>query len=72
MSITLPPLPYEKDGLAPHISSETIDYHYGKHHAGTSKHGNNMGGMLCSVDKHIADAVLCSVCPLVYRLCDQG
>jgi Fe-Mn family superoxide dismutase len=25
-------LPYEKDALAPVISAETIDYHYGKHH----------------------------------------
>lgn len=29
---TLPELPYSKDALAPHISPETIDYHYGKHH----------------------------------------
>jgi Fe-Mn family superoxide dismutase len=28
----LPALPYAKDALAPHISVETIDYHYGKHH----------------------------------------
>ncbi len=32
MSIELPPLPYAKDALAPHISEETIEYHYGKHH----------------------------------------
>ncbi len=29
---TLPALPYAKDALAPHISAETIEYHYGKHH----------------------------------------
>lgn len=28
-----PELPYEKSALEPQISSETIDYHYGKHHA---------------------------------------
>ena len=28
----LPELPYAKDALAPHISAETIEYHYGKHH----------------------------------------
>ncbi len=28
----LPELPYAKDALAPHISAETIDFHYGKHH----------------------------------------
>jgi len=32
MSFELPALPYEKTALAPHISSETLDYHYGKHH----------------------------------------
>jgi Fe-Mn family superoxide dismutase len=33
MAFELPPLPYEKNALAPHISAETLDYHYGKHHA---------------------------------------
>jgi Fe-Mn family superoxide dismutase len=28
----LPSLPYAKDALAPHLSAETFDYHYGKHH----------------------------------------
>lgn len=32
MEHTLPLLPYARDALAPHISSETIDFHYGKHH----------------------------------------
>jgi superoxide dismutase, Fe-Mn family len=32
MSFTLPPLPYAKNALAPHISEETLEYHYGKHH----------------------------------------
>ena len=32
MSIELPALPYARDALAPRISEETIDYHYGKHH----------------------------------------
>ena len=32
MAFTLPPLPWAKDALTPHISAETIDYHYGKHH----------------------------------------
>jgi Fe-Mn family superoxide dismutase len=30
-SFAMPALPYAKDALAPHISAETIDYHYGKH-----------------------------------------
>ncbi|MBX3263997.1 MAG: superoxide dismutase [Labilithrix sp.] len=33
MAIELPPLPYAKDALAPHISAETLEYHHGKHHA---------------------------------------
>lgn len=32
MTIELPKLPYELDALAPHISRETLEYHYGKHH----------------------------------------
>ncbi len=32
MSIELPALPYARDALQPHISSETLDFHYGKHH----------------------------------------
>ena len=32
MAFELPALPYAKDALAPHISSETLDFHYGKHH----------------------------------------
>ena len=32
MAFTLPALPWAKDALAPHISAETIDFHYGKHH----------------------------------------
>ena len=30
---TLPALPYPNDALEPHISSETLEYHHGKHHA---------------------------------------
>ena len=32
MAFTLPALPYAQDALAPHISAETLQYHYGKHH----------------------------------------
>jgi Fe-Mn family superoxide dismutase len=33
MAFELPALPYEKNALEPHISAETLEYHYGKHHA---------------------------------------
>ncbi len=32
MAITLAPLPYAKDALAPYLTAETLEYHYGKHH----------------------------------------
>lgn len=32
MAHTLPDLPYALDALQPHISKETLEYHYGKHH----------------------------------------
>jgi len=32
MAINLPDLPYQKDDLAPYISANTLDFHYGKHH----------------------------------------
>lgn len=32
MPFELPPLPYDRSALAPHISQETLEYHYGKHH----------------------------------------
>jgi len=34
MAIVQPALPYAQDALAPHISAETLSFHYGKHHAG--------------------------------------
>lgn len=42
MSIQLPPLPYELDALAPHISRETLEYHYGKHHKAYVDNLNNL------------------------------
>jgi Fe-Mn family superoxide dismutase len=32
MEHTLPPLPFAKNALAPNMSEETLEYHYGKHH----------------------------------------
>jgi Fe-Mn family superoxide dismutase len=32
MPFTLPPLPYDLNALTPHLSKETLGYHYGKHH----------------------------------------
>jgi Fe-Mn family superoxide dismutase len=32
MAFELPALPYAQDALVPHISAETLEFHYGKHH----------------------------------------
>lgn len=42
MAIELPALPYARDALAPHISPETVDYHYGKHHQTYVTNLNNL------------------------------
>ncbi len=42
MSFELPALPYAKDALAPVISEETLDYHYGKHHQAYVTNLNNL------------------------------
>ena len=34
MAISLPDLPYGQADLAPHISEQTLEFHYGKHHRG--------------------------------------
>jgi Fe-Mn family superoxide dismutase len=39
----LPPLPYAKNALAPHISEETLEFHYGKHH---QAYMTNLKGLL--------------------------
>ena len=48
MSIQLPDLPYARDALAPHISEETIDYHYGKHH---QAYVNNLNAAIEGTDQ---------------------
>ena len=42
MAFELPPLPYEMDALAPSISKETLEYHYGKHHRAYVTNLNNL------------------------------
>jgi superoxide dismutase, Fe-Mn family len=59
MSFELPALPYAQDALAPHISAETLEYHYGKHHqayvtnlnnltAGTEHEGKSLENLITS------------------------
>ena len=42
MEHKLPPLPYATDALAPHMSKETFEYHYGKHHQAYVTNLNNL------------------------------
>ena len=42
MEHTLPALPYAQDALAPHISKETFEFHYGKHHQAYVTNLNNL------------------------------
>lgn len=42
MEHTLPALPYALDALQPHISKETLEYHYGKHHQTYVTNLNNL------------------------------
>jgi Fe-Mn family superoxide dismutase len=42
MTFKLPELPYAKDALAPHMSQETLEFHYGKHHNAYVNNLNNL------------------------------
>ncbi len=42
MEHSLPPLPFDRAALEPHMSRETLDYHYGKHHAAYVTNLNNL------------------------------
>ena len=42
MEHTLPALPYAMDALAPTISAETLEFHYGKHHKAYVDNLNNL------------------------------
>ena len=42
MAYTLPELPYPKDALVPHMSAETFDYHYAKHHKAYVDNANKL------------------------------
>ncbi|MEQ8952919.1 MAG: superoxide dismutase [Gammaproteobacteria bacterium] len=42
MNLELPQLPFARDALAPHMSSDTLDYHHGKHHNAYVSKGNEL------------------------------
>ena len=53
MAILLPKLPYAQDALVPHISAETISFHYGKHH---QAYVTNLNGLIANT--HFAEKSL--------------
>ncbi|HEX6977662.1 MAG TPA: superoxide dismutase [Alphaproteobacteria bacterium] len=42
MAFELPPLPYDKSALEPHISARTLEFHHGKHHQAYVTNLNNL------------------------------
>jgi len=60
MAFTLPPLPWSKDALAPHISAETIDFHYGKHHQAYVTNLNKLVEGKPEANKSLEDIILSS------------
>jgi Fe-Mn family superoxide dismutase len=57
MSIQLPALPYARNALAPTISEETIDYHYGKHHNAYVTNLNRMIEGTDDADKSLEEII---------------
>lgn len=57
MAFELPELPYEKSALEPHISAETLEYHYGKHHKTYVDKLNGMVEGTDMADKSLEDVV---------------
>ena len=58
MAIELPPLPYAEDALAPFISAETIQYHYGKHHNAYVTKLNAAIDGTADADKSLTDIIM--------------
>jgi Fe-Mn family superoxide dismutase len=67
MAFTLPDLPYAKDALQPHMSAETFDYHWGKHH---KAYVDKTNGMLA--EKGLEGASLLQVINTAKERGDKG
>ena len=57
MSIELPSLPYAQDALEPHISKETLEFHYGKHHNTYVVKLNGLIDGTADADKSLEDII---------------
>src|SRR6185369_5021593 len=60
MAIELPTLPYAMDALAPHISAETLEYHYGKHHQAYVTNLNKLVEGKPEANKSLEDIIMSS------------
>lgn len=60
MAFTLPPLPYDRAALEPHISAETLDYHYGKHHQTYVNNLNNLVAGTENENKSLEEIIMSS------------
>jgi len=58
MAFTLPPLPFDKTALEPHISATTFDYHHGKHHKAYVDKANELAKGTPFENMDLAQAVI--------------
>ncbi len=58
MAFELPTLPYAQDALEPHISAETLSFHYGKHHQAYVTNLNKLTEGTAQADAQLEDIIL--------------
>jgi superoxide dismutase, Fe-Mn family len=58
MPFELPPLPFEREALAPHISARAVGLHYGRHHKGYVHNLNRLTEGLPAAEMSLAEVVL--------------
>ena len=64
MAFELPALPFAIDALEPHISAETLEFHYGKHHATYVSKLNGLVEGTEQADKSLEEIVKSSAGPV--------
>src|SRR5271167_3264700 len=57
MAFELPPLPYDKTALEPHMSAKTLEFHHGKHHQAYVTNLNNLIKDTPLADKSLEEIV---------------
>jgi Fe-Mn family superoxide dismutase len=57
MAFELPPLPYAKNALEPHMSAQTLDFHHGKHHQAYVTNLNNLVKDLSLADQSLEQII---------------